>query len=150
MTDNEFPAHDMPFAPAPEPTVHVREVNPADYPQERPTISGLRPQRPPQGASRIPDNVRQPEDRKAAVAGQQAEAADENRHLVIVYNGERFEFDSDNLTFQFQLDAEQGKIATALQLLLGEEQFKKVLKWPLRHFKGLSEAIGKASGSGNS
>lgn len=135
--------------PAPLPTGHYRveDVEPAQ--QQRPTVSDLRPG-PAQPDTRVPDNVRQPEDRKAAQDAQKAEADDENRLVVCLYNGVRFEFRADDLTFEFQLAAERGQIATALLQLLGQEQFNKLLKWPLRHYQGLATAIGKASGMGNS
>jgi hypothetical protein len=131
------------------PTGHYRveDVQPAQ--QARPTVSDLRPA-PEQPDNRVPDNVRQPEDRRAAQEAQQGEANDENRLVVCLYNGVRFEFHADDLTFEFQLAAERGQIATALLQLLGEEQFNKLLKWPLRHYQGLAAAIGKASGVGNS
>ena len=125
----------------------VDEVEPAQ--QARPTVSDLRPAPEPVD-NRVPDNVRQPEDRKAAQDAQKAEADDENRLVVCLYNGVRFEFHADDLTFEFQLAAERGQIATALLQLLGEKQFEKMLKWPLRHYQGLATAIGKASGVGNS
>ena len=131
------------------PTGHYRveDVEPAQ--QQRPTVSDLRPA-PEAPDTRVPDNVRQPQDRQAAQAAQKAEANDENRLVVCLYNGVRFEFHADDLTFEFQLAAEQGRIATALLQLLGKEQFDKMLKWPLRHYQGLATAIGKASGVGNS
>jgi len=131
------------------PTGHYRvdEVEPAQ--QARPTVSDLRPA-PEQHDNRVPDNVRQPQDRQAAQDQQKAEANDENRLVVCLYNGVRFEFHADDLTFEFQLAAEQGRIATALLQLLGEKQFNQMLKWPLRHYQGLATAIGKASGVGNS
>lgn len=125
----------------------VEDVEPAQ--QQRPTVSDLRPAPEPVD-TRVPDNVRQPQDRKLAVDAQRGEADEENRLVVCLYNGVRFEFHADDLTFEFQLAAERGQIATALLQLLGQEQFDKMLKWPLRHYVGLSNAIGKASGVGNS
>ena len=131
-----------------EPAYRAEEVEPAQ--QARPTVSDLRPA-PQQPDNRVPDNVRQPEDRRAAQDAQKAEADDDdNRRVVCLYNGVRFEFRADDLTFEFQLAAERGQIATALLQLLGEKQFNQILKWPLRHYQGLATAIGKASGMGNS
>jgi hypothetical protein len=152
-TEDSYPAPDTVqenYPPASDlPTGHYRvdEVEPAQ--QRRPTVDDLRPAPAPVD-NRVPDNVRQPQDRQAAQAAQKAEADEENRLVVCLYNGVRFEFHADDLTFEFQLAAEQGRIATALLQLLGKEQFDKMLKWPLRHYQGLATAIGKASGVGNS
>jgi hypothetical protein len=127
---------------------HVEEVPNEEH---RPrSASDLRPPATPPKASAIPEDVRQPQDRQAALQAQVNEAQEGDQLVSVVYNGVRFEFHTDALTFQFQLDAEQGKIATALLALLGEAQFDKIKPWPLRHFKGLSDAIGKATGAGNS
>jgi hypothetical protein len=139
-----------PAADLPRGHYRVEEVQPAQ--QARPTVSDLRPQPEPGPDNRVPDNVRQPEDRRAAQDAQKAEADDDpdNRRVVCLYNGVRFEFRADDLTFEFQLAAERGQIATALVQLLGEKQFELLKKWPLRHYQGLATAIGRASGMGNS
>jgi hypothetical protein len=147
--DYPAPAPAQPAADLPPGHYRVEEVEPAQ--PARPTVDSLRPAPAAPVDNRVPDNVRQPEDRKAAVDAQRGEADDdENRRVVCLYNGVRFEFRADDLTFEFQLAAERGQIATALLQLLGEKQFNTLLKWPLRHYQGLANAIGKASGMGNS
>lgn len=127
---------------------HVEDV---EHEEHRPrSASDLRPAPAPVKPSAIPEHVRQPEDRRAALQAQVNEAQEGDKLVSVVYNATRFEFHTDALTFQFQLDAEQGKIATALLALLGEEQFDLLRSWPLRHYKGLADAIGKATGAGNS
>lgn len=107
-----------------------------------------RSQRP---ASRAPEDHKESEEN---LEGMRREALDE-RGLFTAYYGEEgeeieVEFDPDNFNIEFQLIAEQGRPATALQYVIGDDEMKKFLRKDPKELNDIIQSLAKQCGKGKS